>query len=557
MRYDRWDVKRAAAWKTASLCGAGLDYPLALVLASRDACDPASARRFLTVSSSLLADPFALPGMREAVSRFDTALRGGEKIAVYGDYDADGVTACALLHKYITAAGGDCVCYIPDRFTEGYGMNNAAVEKIAAAGVSLIVTADTGIAADEQTERARALGMDVIVTDHHECSRPCPGAVASVNPRLPGGEARLSCLAGVGVAFYLLRAHGGDTDGLLERYGELVAIGTVADIMPMTDDNKTLVNIGLEKLGRTDMPGLAALMREAEVCGDRLTAQTVSFKLAPLINAAGRMSGAQKALALLLTRDEHEAQSLARELSVCNRQRQSLENEVFLAADAILARNGGVAAHGADWHPGVVGIVASRLAARHNKPVFLLAGGGDGVVRGSARGSDGFSLTAALAAHSRLLLSHGGHEKAAGFTLEPRDVEAFTQSINEYCKGYARPEKVLAVDAELSPGEVTLRAVKSLERLEPYGRGNEQPVFMFSRAKLTDIRPMGQDKHSRLCVGGHPAVWFGEKRSDIPFADGDTADCAFRLSVNSFGGRENVQLQLLDLRQSAAEGGCA
>lgn len=563
MKYDGWNVAGFDRGEAARLYRSGMNPLLSVVLASRGILDDGSIGALLDGGLLPLSDPLLLKDMEAAAARVNEAVAGGERITVYGDYDVDGITASCLMADYLRSRGADCDIYIPERLEEGYGVKSAALDAIRARGASLVVTVDCGVTAAAEAAHAREIGLDMVITDHHECSGPLPD-VPVADPRRPDDDSPAKDLAGVGVAFKLAcAAEGpGGTEALLERYGDLVAVGTIADVMPVTGENRTFIRRGLESVRRGDRPGLRELCAAAGLDGKKLSVTGVGFALAPRINAAGRLGSTDTAVQLLLSQDAAEAARLASELCALNRERQSIESGMLaealeaLKADPpegkpiVLAREG--------WHQGVAGIVASRLADRFGVPAVMICVK-DGVGRGSCRSCGSFNIFGALSACRRRLLSFGGHEAAAGLTIRAEEVDAFRGELRACYEGTAgggdHPE--LRVDLELvKPGILTVENVSALGSLEPYGEGNPQPVLCMTGVDVDGVLPLSDGRHTKLWVekGGEQfeAVFFGKSARELGASEGMSADVAFVPQVNEFRGRRNVQLCLVDFRAHGA-----
>ena len=561
MKYKQWNICTPAAEACRAVSDTGISPLAATVLCARALDTPEKVRDFLDDRESLLHDPFLLLDLDRAVARLRRALEQHEIIAVYGDYDVDGITSTCLLTDYLRSRGATVIAYIPDRIEEGYGLSVQAVESLAGQGVSLIVTVDCGITAVEETLAAAALGVDVIITDHHECKEILPSAVAVVDPHRTDCSYPFPYLAGVGVALKLVLALGGKDQQreLLLRYADLAAIGTVADVMSLTDENRVVVRLGLEKLAHTRRPGLDALIREAGIDGKPLTASTVGYMLAPRINAAGRMGCATMAAELLLTDDPARAEELARNLCALNRERQAIEGHIYEECVARLDRQGGshpvivLASEG--WHQGVVGIVASRLAEKYSCPTFMICLQ-DGKGKGSCRSFGGFNLFAALERCVDLLDGFGGHELAAGFTISAEQIDAFRARMEQIVLDRTGGEEmvsVLQIDAEIGdPDLLTQESVESLSVLEPFGAGNPKPVFVLSGATVISIFAVGSGRHVKLRLRHHGAtfdsIFFSVNPAQLELNAGDRVDIAFTPQVNEFRGTRTVQLQLCDIQ---------
>ncbi len=543
------------------LLRAGCTPLLAAVLAARGLTGADEARAFLSGGSGAPADPMRLADMPAAAARLRLAMERGETVAVYGDYDVDGITATCLLTEYLRSSGLDVRSYIPDRLAEGYGLNTAAIARLREQGVSLLVTVDCGITAVEETAYAASLGLDVIVTDHHECQQELPAAAAVVDPKRPGSLREDRDLAGVGVAFKLACALDGDSEAVLARFSDLAAVGTVADVMPLTGENRRIVKAGLEKLRRDPRPGLAALMEQAGVNVDRLGANNLGFTLAPRINAAGRLGQVRTAAELFWERDPQRAAELAAQLCEMNRQRQQLEADIWDEAvdmlagypagePIVLAREG--------WHQGVIGIVASRLSEAYQAPTVMISLEGDRG-KGSCRSWGGFNLFDALAACGDHLESYGGHALAAGLNLRRENIEPFRQALAAYYRDNPPTgEEGVSPDLLILDGEMlSMECVESLEALEPCGSGNPRPLLCMTGAVLAEASPIGGGKHTRLALEKFgrrfDGVWFGRRTADLGADPGDRVDVAFFPQISEFRSRRSVQLVLSELRRTDLE----
>ena len=564
MKYDRWNLRPSGpAGSRAELERAGLPPLCAAVLCARGVDTAPAASAFLAHGPDLLHDPFLLRDMEKAVERISRAIREQETVAVYGDYDVDGITATCLLTQFLRTLGGQVVSYIPDRTEEGYGLNNHAIDALARQGVTLIVTVDCGITAAQEVEYARALGVDVVITDHHQCKEVLPQAVAVVDPRRPDCSYPFPDLAGVGVALKLalaLTAPDQRSQVLLD-YGELAAIGTVADVMLLQGENRALVHLGLERLADCSRPGLQALLREAGCPrGQVPTTVTIGYGLAPRINAAGRMEQAGTALELLLTQDPQRGQELAQELCQLNRLRQAIELEIFQHCDQLLTHTPALSAPvivlaGEGWHQGVIGIVASRLAEKYACPAFMISLDGD-KGKGSCRSFGGFNLFGALERCAPLLDSYGGHELAAGFSIHRDNIPAFRsalcQLVGEFA-GHQPMESSLDVDCEIPHCSLlSTQDVESLSLLEPFGSGNPKPVFLLRSVCVLSHTDVGGGRHLKLKLRrdgvAMDAIFFSANTAACGIENGQRLDIAFTLQINHFRGNRTVQLQLCDLR---------
>ncbi len=512
-----------------------------------------------------LEPPARLKDIDKAATRIKLAVACREPVTIYGDYDVDGITSVAIMVRYLRAQGANVDWYIPDRKGEGYGLHAEAVEALAARGTKLIVTVDTGITSFQAVERATALGVDVVITDHHAVRDTLPDACAVVNPQR-SDCASVAGLAGVGVAFQLLRYMAGtdNDESTMTQYGLPAALGTVADIMPMGVHNRTLVRHGLAQLDGQANAGLRALVAQSGV-GKRLNVTAVGFGLAPRINAAGRMGMTHLAVELLLTDDAKEADRLAEALCQLNRERQNVEGGLLEQAleQAEQQKDSPVLVlTGHDWHAGVVGIVASRVCDRTGKPAFLISVE-NGRGKGSSRAPKGFHLVEALAANAPLLLNYGGHESAAGFAVEEQDIDALADGLRAFAEQQPplHAQGQLVVDLQLTPDEVTLKNAYNLQLAEPFGTDNLLPCFCLLGVKLAAVQEIGNGKHLRvtLCAGSASinGVWFGKTADALGFEAGDLVDVAFHLEVNNFRNTDNVQLLLVDMRADASHDGYA
>ena len=471
LKYGTWNVSQPKADAVNALVGGGFAPLAAMILASRGLTTPEKANAYLDCSCSL-QDPFLMTDMVPAVERVRLALARGERIAIFGDYDVDGVTATCLLTDFLRNMGADCIPYIPGRLEEGYGLNTIALHYLAQEGVKLIVTVDCGITAMAEAKLCKELGMDLVITDHHECKQFLPDAVAVVDPHRPDGGYPHKTLSGVGVAFKLASAICGNQEKVLSQYADMVCLGTVADVMPLQGENRVFVAQGLELLRNTSRPGLAALMQHSGCEPSAVSASSVGYMLCPRINAAGRMGRIECAVELFLTNDPARADELAAALCDMNRQRQSVESEIYSQAMQMLPQGKQPAAivlAEETWHQGVVGIVASRIAEEFCCPTFLVCLDGEHG-KASSRSYGGFNLFSALSELSGLLESYGGHELAAGFTIHASQIAAFRQAICEKAKEFYTddtPRTVLDADCTVAPELLTLYNIDSLNRLEP------------------------------------------------------------------------------------------
>ena len=564
MKYKQWQVASPCPEGQLALERAGYPPLLAGLLAARGVSGLEEARRLLTPESEVIPDPMLLRDMDKAVARIRQALADGERIAVFGDYDVDGITSTVLLVDYLRSRGADCLKYIPRRVEDGYGLGKEALRILRNQGVTLVITVDCGITGLEEARFAREVGLELVITDHHECKDELPEAAAVVDPRRPDCPYPFKHLAGVGVALKLVLALDQQREeALFARYCTLAAIGTVADVMQMSGENRTIVHRGLEAIGGSDFLGLRALLRETGLTDREVSSTQIGFILAPRINAAGRMGEAELAADLFLTDDPARAEILARELCGLNRERQAVEQEIFAqAVEQIEFLSAGersaLVLSSEVWHQGVVGIVASRLSEKYSCPSFMIHLQ-NGMGKGSCRSYGGFNLFAALESCQDLLVDFGGHELAAGFNIREEDIPAFRRRMNrcvcDYCNGET-PVSSLAVDVIVGhPEWVTLEEMEALSRLEPYGSGNERPVFAIMGARVESLQSVGQNRHLKLRLAKgdcrFEAIFFSATAEACGVSLGMRVDAAFHLQINEFRGVSSVQLQLVDLRPAA------
>lgn len=562
----------------------GIKLPTAQLLINRGCISPSEARSFLMKETEQLHDPFEMEDMDNAVYRILEAVEDGERIVIFGDYDVDGVTSVSILYLYLTSIGAEVSYYIPCRSGEGYGMSESAIRKLADEGCRLIITVDTGITAIAEALLVKELGLDLIVTDHHECHSELPDAVAVVNPRRPDCRYPFGELAGVGVVFKLLCALDSvrnPEDSMAKcvrrvsaEYCDLVAIGTIADVMPIKDENRLIVSYGLQLIDVTDRPGLVELIEAVRSeskynTKKKITASFVGYTIAPRINAAGRISDASLAVELFLTKSHEKAAEIAKKLCDINRERQAEENKIVEEAYAKIAmehdfENDPVIVLDAEnWHHGIIGIVASRITEKYSRPSILISfeGGGDGedsdIGKGSGRSVKGLNLVENLERCSDLLVKYGGHELAAGLTIKRESLPEFRRRINECAREFlseADRHPTLEADCELVPSDVNMDQAAELYYLEPYGVSNPPPVFVMHKVLLYETALVGGGHHTRLTfklgAGYVSAMCFRQSLSDIDVYPGDFVDIMFGMDINEFRNQRNVQLIVKDVRLS-------
>ena len=556
LKYGIWNVAQPEAGSVNALVAAGYAPLAAMVLASRGLGTEKEAAAYLDCNAPL-EDPFRMKDMDLAAGRVGLAMARGEKIAVFGDYDVDGITATCLLTDFLRSNGANCISYIPGRLEEGYGLNPIAIRQLHAEGVSLIITVDCGITALSEAELCRQLGMDLVITDHHECKETLPHAVAVVDPHRPDDGYPHRNLSGVGVAFKLASALSGDQEAVLSEYADMVCLGTVADVMLLHGENRVFVCRGLESLRATRRPGIAALMAQCSCTPETVSASSIGFMLAPRINAAGRMGQIDLAVELFLTDDPRRAEELAKALCELNRQRQSVESEIYRQAISMLPPGKppeAIVLADEHWHQGVVGIVASRIAEEYACPAFLICLDGEHG-KASSRSHGGFNLFSSLTALSPLLESYGGHELAAGFTISRSNIPEFRKKICALAAGFYdedTPRTQLDIDCAIPAELLTIRGIESLSVLEPCGNGCPKPVLMMGGLTIDRIQQVGGGRHMRLKLRSGRvslnAIYFSATAEGVSIQPGDVVDVAFTPQINEFRGERAVQMNVLDIR---------
>ncbi len=540
----------------------GLPKHICSILAARGHSDPQEAQSFLQGLDSL-PDPYLMKDMDKAVERISDAVERCESICVYGDYDCDGITSTALLYTYFQDIGARVMYYIPDRDEEGYGLNCMAIDRLYNLGVELIVTVDNGVSALEEIEYANSLGIDVVVTDHHQPREILPRACAVVDPHRKDCGYPYKTLCGCGVAFKLICAMEGDLGctEMLEHFGGIVALGTIADVVELTGENRSIVKAGLSHLQDSDNFGLQNLMRMAGLAGKKLDSTSVAFGIVPRLNAAGRIGKADLAVELLLCEDEERAAEIAAEIHTFNEVRKDLvENiiadiEQMCAKDPSLLEQRVLILAGDEWHHGVIGIAASKLVDRYSKPCLLISREGE-EARGSARSVEGYSIIDSISRCSAYLTRYGGHDQAAGLSLRSEDIPAFRQALLEDAREQfdLMPVDEVCIDAIVQPQDISLRSIRELSCLEPFGCGNEAPLMMLPNCKIEAIYPLSEDRHIRLRLnsGGKvfQAVYFGMSSTRFPYVPGDTIDLAASLDINEYNGESSVSIKIKNVRPS-------
>lgn len=538
----------------------------ARLLTQRGISDVVKAQEFFTAGLDDLSDPYCLPGMKAAVERIHRAGENSEEIVIYGDYDVDGICSVVIVKECMDALGYRTRYYVPDRFTDGYGLNTASVERLAGEGCHLMITVDCGIKSVEEVARAEELGMDVVITDHHLPDELLPDAAAIVNPRL-GAEEKNRHLCGAGVAYQLVRALGGAGKGIHNsRWLELAAMATVADIVPLLGDNRVLVRNGLKALRNTDRIGLQSLMRENNLMEKELAAWHISFVLAPRLNSAGRLDSAARSIELLLAEDRQQAEELAGQLNQLNSERKTIEEFIYKEAVLLIENNENIEETGVlvldadDWHHGVTGIVASRLCEKYYRPVILICWEGD-YGKGSCRSIDGIDINAALSGCREYLTAYGGHPLAAGLSLKKENYVLFKQAIQSEIRlqgGLPRQARRQLIDMEVDPGDIGETLMREMEEMEPFGEGNPSPVFLLRTAALEDTALIGkQQTHfkARLEQENLEVIAFNQPQHMDLSPRYCLTDLIFSLQRNEFRGRSRLQLRAKDIQPSYRAGG--
>ncbi len=539
-----------------------LDPFTALILVSRGITEFEDVEEFFD-SDFAFCDSYLITDMDKAVDRIKKAIDEHEKICVYGDYDADGVTATTLMYSYLSSREADVMYYIPDRISEGYGMSKKGVDFLQGQGVKLIITVDNGISAIEEIAYAKALGIETVVTDHHKVGDILPDAVAVVDPHRPDCNLHFKDWAGVGVVFKVVCAlENGDYMSVLSDYGDIIAVGTIADVVDLKDENRAIVKLGLAKINVFPCDGINALKQVAGMGEKLLNAVGVTYSLAPRINAAGRVESAETALKLLLSTELTKAFTVAEQIDNDNRERHVLENEIMEAAVNHIESNPQlkyarvIVVCGENWHHGVVGIVAARITEKYGRPSIVITFDGEEGT-GSARSIEGFSVYDAIKSAEEHLTHFGGHTMAAGLGIRRENVEKFFACVNNYAKNMEQVVPTLTLDCKLNPAYINTALVESLETLEPFGAGNAQPLFGVFGVRVSNIQPVGEGKHLRLgfTKGStqFTAMKFSSTLDNFPYREGDTVDLAVRVEKNEYRGNVQASVQIRDIRFSGID----
>lgn len=562
----KWIVAQLNKEKALALSESmGIPMLLSVLLCIRGFTDEEKISEFLS-EESVFSDPFLIKDMDKAAERIRTAIDNFEKICVYGDYDADGVTATALLYSYLDSVGANVTYYIPSRAEEGYGMNTEAITQLFAEGVSLIVTVDNGISAYEEIAYAKSLGVDTVVTDHHTVPEVIPDAVAVVDLHQFDCNSTFKELSGVGVALKLVMAleEGySETEDILENFADLAALGTIGDVVSLTDENRSIVKEGVRLLQNSDRVGIRALIKSAGYEDKPLTASTLAFTVVPRINAVGRLGLSTRSVELLLTEDEELAQKLSEELSEDNRTRQQIERDILaeiderIKNDPALTMQSIIIIDGDNWHQGVIGIVAARVKSAFGKPCIIISREGEGA-RASGRSVEGFSLSDAIFNCSDLLEHFGGHPMAVGFSLKSSNIEKFKEALYAYTDSLdAMPLPELSLDCKLNPTLLDLSLLDSIAALEPFGAGNPSPVFGLYNMRIDDVKELSGGKHRKLTVSRDGAVvtamCFGVDVTGFCYKAGDMVDLAVALDKNFYAGNTSLSVIVRDIKLSSVD----
>jgi len=566
MQKKIWEYKDAKLNKEQinSFCEQfNLPYYMAVLLLNRGVFDEQQLISYIKKGLDIVHNPFELNDMDKACERILEAVSNNEKITVYGDYDVDGITSTTIMTDFLEDIGADVDYYIPDRFKEGYGLNAIVINKIQKSGTKLLITVDCGITSIGEVELAKTLNLDVIITDHHTCKDELPKAVAVINPKRADSTYPFRELAGVGVAFKLILALAKKTERSTKdtfmKYVDLVTIGTIADVVPITDENRVIVDRGVAKLNNTENLGIKALLEVAGANDKEITSTTVAFLLSPRLNAAGRMENASISVKLLKAKDYDSAYQMAEYLDSLNRLRQQTERDIFdEALEMVYAMPEEqmvyVLSH-TGWHGGVIGIVASKICEKFYRPCILLSEE-NGKCKGSGRSIDGLDLFDALSDSEEILTAFGGHALAAGLSITSENIDEFRNKINVYAKKLLTEDKLvpkILIDCEIEPQYITRGCVEALKRLEPFGTGNVQPVFSISDVSVSSISRMGADGrhlHMKLQKNGYTFDAVGFDKGDLcdDIFIGEKVSIAFNMNINIYQGKENLQLVIKDIQ---------
>ena len=558
MSRKKWTVKNFDKEKATMIAEKLNISPYAALLASARGINTVeAAEQFFGFSEPCVADPMDFPDMYPAVKRIKKALDDFERIAVYGDYDCDGVTATSLLYSYLEMQGADVVYSVPNRHTDGYGLNYTAIENMSRMGAKLIITVDNGISSVEEAKYIKELEMDMIVTDHHLPGEVLPDAVAVVDPHRNDCVLEFKDYAGVGVAYKLICALEGEENDVTESFLDLAAIGTIADVMPLYNENREIVRRGMQLINDTDRVGLQALIEVAGLSDKTIKSGSVAFGISPRINAAGRIGSADKAIQLLLCDDYDEATELAEDINNDNVERQKTEQEILADALEQIKKNPDwkysnvLVVSGEGWHDGVIGIVASRLVELYGKPSIVITVDGN-EAKGSGRSIEGFNLYEALNSCADVLSHYGGHTLAAGLGLESGNIDTFRTAINAYGDSIEMPFPVQSIDFKINPSVVNVELLDTIDLLEPFGAGNSQPIFGLYNMVISEVAPIGGGKHLRIGLKrGNTtlsALKFRTTQLDFPFSVGDVVDVAASFEPNEYMGTLRISILIKNIK---------
>ena len=559
----KWKIERCDEAKVAEFHSkTDLNRLTLEVLSARGYNDLDSIVDFFTDTE--LEEPFALIDMDKAAEHIEQAINSYDLICIYGDYDCDGITSTTILFNYLESMGANVMYYIPER-EAGYGMNMEAIEELAEKGVKLIVTVDNGISAIEEAKKCRELGIKLVVTDHHQPGEELPDAVAVVDPHRADCPSKFKDLCGAGVALKLCAAlDGGSYDAVFEQYADLCAIGTVADIVPLKGENRTIVKRGLQYLPNTEIPGLDMMLDKLKIDRRAIASDHVGFRIGPVINASGRFGSPLTAVKALTSEDPEDAENYVETMITLNTMRRSAEADIMKEIETYIDEHPEVLFHrvlvlaGKGWHHGVIGIVASKILDKYSKPTIIISIEDNGLARGSARSVKGFNIHTCLTYCEELLIKYGGHECAGGFSLDEDKLDAFREKVYEFAAGLEKPAiKVLTADKLLMPEDISIEMVKGLKVLEPTGEGNPKPVFAILGAKVTDITGLSDNKHTKVTftygTAKAQALIFGQDPTMTCFAKGDVIDMLVNLEINVFNARESVAIKVIDHRLSGVK----
>lgn len=544
------------------MSGNGITPLLLTLLHIRGIDTPEAINGFLDPSLMDLHDPYLLDGMDRAVRRVLKAINECENICIYGDYDVDGITSAALLYDCFDGLGADVTFYIPDRFNSGYGLSTDALEKIIDQGTSLIVSVDCGTTAFEEVEYINSMNCDIIITDHHACKDVLPDAYEILNPVKPDSKYPYADLSGIGVAYKFITAlyNKLNMQGREHGYLDLVAVGTIADAVRMDGENRIIVYHGLKKLNKKPNLGLLQLIDQSNMTGKPIDEDVIGYVIAPRINAAGRLDDPAKAVKLLLTDNNQIAQEIAGILCDLNRERQKIQAQILeaveekIGSDPMFLKEDVLVVSGNDWHSGIIGIVASITMQKHQKPTLIITVDDNGIGKGSARSLSYFNMFEALKDSSELLLAYGGHEKAAGFSIEEKNIDEFRETINKYFQQIDRKQddNIQEYDMLLNNEKIDIEAVESIFRMAPFGEGNEKPVFAYKGMKISNISFCGVDeKHIKIVINSQTekfdCIGFNMANNYRELVYGTKVDVIGYLKINNWRNMKSIQIQLLDL----------